>query len=49
MHRWYLDDGVFMGSVVEVEEMLAALQQTLSPTAWAWSSICGKQRSGARA
>jgi len=28
MHSWYLDDGVFMGSVVEVEGVLAALQQT---------------------
>jgi len=31
MHRWYLDDGVFMGSVVEVEGVLAALQQALPP------------------
>jgi len=31
MHRWYLDDGVIMGSVVEVEEVLAALQQALHP------------------
>jgi len=29
MHRWYLDYGVFMGSVVEVEGVLAALQQAL--------------------
>jgi len=26
MHRWYLDDGVFMGTVVEVQGVLAALQ-----------------------
>jgi len=32
MHRWYHDDGVFMGSVVEVEGVLAALQQALPPT-----------------
>jgi len=31
MHRWYLDDGVFMGSMVEVEGVLAALQQALPP------------------
>jgi len=31
MHRLYLDDGVFMGSVVEVEGVLAALQQALPP------------------
>jgi len=31
MHRWYLDDGVFMGSVVEVEAVLAALQRALPP------------------
>jgi len=31
MHRWYLDYGVFMGSVVEVEGVLAALQQALPP------------------
>jgi len=31
MHRWYLDDDVFMGSVVEVEGVLAALQQALPP------------------
>jgi len=31
LHRWYLDDGVFMGSVAEVEGVLAALQQTLPP------------------
>jgi len=29
MHTWYLDDGAFMGSVVEVEGVLAALQQAL--------------------
>jgi len=47
MHRWYLDDGVFMGSVKEVEEVLAALQQALPPP-WAWSSTCGRPRCGAR-
>jgi len=31
MHRWYLDDCVFMGSVVEVEGLLAVLQQALPP------------------
>jgi len=31
MHRWYLDDGGFMGSVLEVEGVLAALQQALPP------------------
>jgi len=31
MHSWYLDDGVFMGSLVEVEGVLAALQQALPP------------------
>jgi len=31
MHRWYLDDGVFMGSVVEVELVLAAQQRALPP------------------
>jgi len=25
LHRWYLDDGVFMGSVAEVDELLRAL------------------------
>jgi len=29
LHRWYLDDGVFMGSVAEVEGVLTALQQAL--------------------
>jgi len=29
--RWYLDEGVFMGSVAEVEGVLTALQQTLPP------------------
>jgi len=47
MHRWYLDDGVFMGLVVEVERVLAALQQALPPP-WAWSSTCGRPRYGAR-
>jgi len=28
---WYLDDGVFLGSVAEVEEVLGALRQTLPP------------------
>jgi len=46
MPRWYLDDGVFMGSVVEVEGVLAALQQALPPLAW--SSICGGPQYGAR-
>jgi len=31
LHRWYLDNGVFMGSVAEVEEVLDALQRTLPP------------------
>jgi len=31
LHRWYLDDGVFMGSVAEVEEVLGALQRALPP------------------
>jgi len=31
LHRWYLDDGVFMGSVAEAEEVLGALQLTLPP------------------
>jgi len=31
LHRWHLDDGVFMGSVAEVEGVLTALQQTLPP------------------
>jgi len=31
MHRWYLNDGVFMGSVVEVEGVLASLKQALPP------------------
>jgi len=31
MHRWYLDDGVFLVSVAEVEEVLGALQQALPP------------------
>jgi len=31
MHRWYLDDGVFMGSVTGVVEVLGALQRILPP------------------
>jgi len=31
LHRWYLDDGVFLGSVAEVVEVPGALQQTLPP------------------
>jgi len=31
LHWWYLDDGVFMGSVAEVEGMLTALKHTLPP------------------
>jgi len=31
LHRWYLDDGVFLGSVAEIEEVLGALRQTLPP------------------
>jgi len=31
LHRWYLDGGVFLGSVAEVEEVLGALRQTLPP------------------
>jgi len=31
MHRWYFDDGVFMGSVAEVEGVLAALKRALPP------------------
>jgi len=31
LHRWYLDDGVFHGSVAEAEGVLTALQQTLPP------------------
>jgi len=26
LHRWYLDDGEFLGSVAEVEEVLGALR-----------------------
>jgi len=29
LHRWYLDDGIFVGSVAEVEEVLGALRQNL--------------------
>jgi len=32
MHRWYLDGGVFMGSVVEIEGVLASLQQSTPPS-----------------
>jgi len=31
LHRLYRDDGVFLGSVAEVEEVLGALRQTLPP------------------
>jgi len=31
LHRWHLDDGVFMGSVAEVEGLLMALLHTLPP------------------
>jgi len=31
LQRWYLDDGVFLGSVAQVEVELGALQQTLPP------------------
>jgi len=31
LHIWYLDDGIFMGSVTEVEGVLTALQHALSP------------------
>jgi len=31
LHRWYLDDGAFLGSLAEVEEVLGALQQALPP------------------
>jgi len=31
LHRCYLDDGVFLGSVAQVEEVLGALQRTLPP------------------
>jgi len=47
MHKWYLDDGVFIGSVMEVEGVLAALQRALPHLTW--SSICGRPRCGARA
>jgi len=42
MHRWDLDDGVFMGSVVDVEGVLAALQQTLPP--WPGAQHAGDHR-----
>jgi len=47
MHRWFLDYGVFMGSVVEVEGVMAAMQHALPPP-WAWSSTCGRPRCEAR-
>jgi len=31
LHRWYLDDGVFLGSVADVGDVLGALQQNLPP------------------
>jgi len=31
LHKWYLDDGVFVGSVTEVEGVLTALQHILPP------------------
>jgi len=31
LHRWYLDDELFMGSLAQVEGMLTTLQRTLSP------------------
>jgi len=31
LDRWYLDDGVFLVSVAEIEEVLGALRQTLPP------------------
>jgi len=31
LHRWYLDDGVFLGPVAEIEEVLGDLRQTLPP------------------
>jgi len=31
LHRWYLDDGVFLGSLAEVEEVLGVLRWTLPP------------------
>jgi len=31
LHRWYLDDWIFLDSVAEVEEVLGALRQTLPP------------------
>jgi len=31
LHRWCLDDGVFIGYVAEVEGLLKALQYTLPP------------------
>jgi len=31
LHRWYLDHGVIMGSIAEVEGVLTALQRTQPP------------------
>jgi len=39
LHRWYLDDRVFLGSVAEVEKELGASRQTLPPLGL--SSTCG--------
>jgi len=47
LHRWDPDDGVFMASVAEVEEVLGAL--TRPCPRWGWSSICVRRRSGALA
>jgi len=44
LHRWYLDDGVFLGSVADVGDVVGALQQNLPP--WGWSSTCVRRRSG---
>jgi len=33
LQRWYLDDGVYLGLVAEVEEVLGALQRALPPLA----------------
>jgi len=44
LHRWYLDYGVFMGSVAEVEGVPTALQQTLPPLGLELNSrkrLCG--------
>jgi len=45
-HRWYLDDGVFMGLVAEVEEVLGALQRALLPLGLELN--IGRRRCGAR-